>query len=58
MGRRRRAHRAGRRARRGPVDRHDHVPRPHAVRREAGQVHDRDRARRRHRERPRAPARP
>ena len=52
MGRRRRAHGAGLGPGRRPTDRHDHVPRPHEVRREAGQVHARDRARRRDRERP------
>ena len=38
---------AGERPRRRPADRHDHVPRPHEVRRQAGQVHARHRARRR-----------
>ena len=52
LGCRRRVDDRGERPRRRPPDRHDHVPRPHEVRGEAGQVHARDRARRRHRERP------
>ena len=51
VGRRRRADRPGGGAGRRPADRHAHLPRSHDLRREAGQVHDRDVAGRRHRER-------
>ena len=57
VGRRRRAHGAGQRPRRRPADRHADLPRPDQVRGQAGQVHARDGARRRHRQRPGAAAR-
>ena len=44
VGRRRRVDRRGERPGRRPAHRHAHVPRPHEVRGEAGQVHARDRA--------------
>ena len=57
VGRERRAHRRDHRARRERVHEPAHLPRPHEVRREAGQVHAGDRRGRRHRERPGAAAR-
>ena len=57
LGRGRGADGGGERTRCRPPDRHDHVPRPHEVCGGPGQVHAGDRPRRRHRERPGAPAR-
>ena len=56
LGRRGRAHRADQRPRRRPAGRLDHVPRSHPLRRQAVQVHARDGALRRDRERPGAGA--
>ena len=57
VGRERGAHRRDHRARRERVHEPAHLPRPHEVRREAGQVHAGHRRGRRHRERPGAAAR-